>query len=185
MDQLAKSILGGRWGQVGKNEWEFSYPLSRTMATEETTQMENAIGEEDILMELDYIEKENERDGSKTQDPLASLYKHHPEAVLDYQETVIQKLPLKQVPPDSADIPDPNHKSQPFLTQYEKTRILGFRTNQLAQGALPYVSVPGHIRNVLDIAKMELEQRRLPLIIKRPMPDGTFEYWRLSDLMIL
>ena len=170
---------------MGKNEWEFSCRLSRTMATEEVPQIETTGGEEDILMELDYLEKESEKDGSKTQDPLANLYKHHPEATLDYQESVIQKLPLKQVPPDSSSDLDAHHKSQPFLTQYEKTRILGFRTNQLAQGAIPYVSVPGHIRNALDIAKMELEQRRLPFIIKRPMPDGSFEYWRLSDLMIL
>ena len=155
------------------------------MDTRGIVQPEILGGEEDILLELDYLEKENEKDGARAQDPLASLYKHHPEATLDYQETIIQKLQLKQVPPGSSDTPDPHHKSQPFLTQYEKTRILGFRTNQLAQGALPYVSVPGHIRNTLDIAKMELEQRRLPFIIKRPMPDGTFEYWRLSDLMIL
>jgi len=41
------------------------------------------------------------------------------------------------------------------------------------------------VTECLDIAKLELEQRRLPFIIKRPMPDGKFEYWRLSDLMIL
>lgn len=140
--------------------------------------------ESDILQALEMMEQEAEK-GAKQQDPLASLYKHHPECVLDYQETVIQKLPLKTIPPDSVEGPDPNHKSMPFLTQFEKTRILGFRTNQLAQGALPYISVPAHIRNVLDIAKMELEQRRLPFILKRPMPDGSFEYWRLCDLMIL
>jgi DNA-directed RNA polymerase subunit K/omega len=149
-------------------------------------QPEVPIGEEEgILHELEYLEQESEKGSSKQQDPLASLYKHHPECVLDYQETVIQKLPLKTIPPGSVEGPDPNHKSMPFLTQYEKTRILGFRTNQLAQGALPYVAVPAHIRNVLDIAKMELEQRRLPFILKRPMPDGSFEYWRLCDLMIL
>lgn len=140
---------------------------------------------EDLLPELDMFEQADEKSNTKSQDPLKTLYKHHPESMLDYQETVIQKLALQSVPPDSKEAPDLNHKSQPFLTQYEKTRILGFRTNQLAQGAIPYVAVPAHIRNVSDIAKMELEQRRLPFIIKRPMPDGTFEYWRLSDLMIL
>ena len=140
---------------------------------------------EDLLPELDLLEQNEEKGTTKNQDPLTSLYKHHPESSLDYQETVIQKLPLQSIPPDSKEALDAHHKSQPFLTQYEKTRILGFRTNQLAQGAIPYVLVPDHIRNVLDIAKMELEQRRLPFIIKRPMPDGTFEYWRLSNLMIL
>ncbi len=140
---------------------------------------------EDLLPELDTLDQNDEKETSKNTDPLSTLYKHHPESMLDYQEVVIQKLALQSVPPDSKESPDSNHKSQPFLTQYEKTRILGFRTNQLAQGAIPYVQVPDHIRNVIDIAKMELEQRRLPYIIKRPMPDGTFEYWRLCDLMIL
>jgi DNA-directed RNA polymerase subunit K/omega len=141
--------------------------------------------EEDTMLELDLLEQAEEKEASKPQDPLSTLYRHHPEAVLDYQETIIQKLPLQSIPPGSGESPDPNHKSQPFLTQYEKTSILGFRTNQLAQGAMPFVAVPKHIRNPLDIAKMELEQRRLPFILKRPMPDGSFEYWRLSDLMIL
>lgn len=123
--------------------------------------------------------------GIKQQDPLNALYKHHPEAVLDYKESVIQKLPLKSVPPFTQESPDKNHKSQPFLTQYEKTRILGFRTNQLAQGARPLIAVPEYMKSTLEIARMELEQRRLPFIVKRPMPDGTFEYWRLSDLLIL
>lgn len=152
--------------------------------TDQETQNDANIGDtEESLLELLY--QEEEKESQKTQDPLASLYKHHPESVLDYQETVIQKLPLLAIPPDSAGLLDVNHKSQPFLTQYEKTSILGFRTNALAQGALPYVTVPDHIRDVKDIARMELEQRRLPFIMKRPMPDGSFEYWRLCDLMIL
>lgn len=120
-----------------------------------------------------------------TQDPLQVLYKHHPECILDYQETIATKLPLQSVPPNLNEQPDPAHRSQPFLTLYEKTKILGFRTNQLAQGARAFITVPPHITSTLEIARLELEQRRLPFIIKRPMPDGTFEYWRLSDLMIL
>lgn len=134
-------------------------------------------------------------------DPLEVLYRFHPETILDYAETITPLIPLKQVPPDAAATTellrdtglnseiqeglDANHRSQPFLSVYEKTKILGFRANQLAQGARPYVVVPEHVTKVGDIARMELEQRRLPYIIKRPMPNGTFEYWRLSDLMIL
>lgn len=164
----------------------FAFPPDQAeqMSTEEAIRIQQ-IEEEDLLLEMEQLEQPDAKDAGKSQDPLASLYKHHPEALLDYQETVLAKLSLQSVPPNGSESPDPNHKSQPFLTQYEKTRILGFRTNQLAQGALPYVAVPAHIRNVLDIARMELEQRRLPFILKRPMPDGTFEYWRLSDLLIL
>lgn len=153
------------------------------MSAEQLTMEGPGETEEDTMLELDILEQAEEKEAAKPQDPLATLYKHHPEAILDYQETIIQKLPLQSIPPGSGESPDMNHKSQPFLTQYEKTSILGFRTNQLSQGALPFVSVPKHIRNPLDIAKMELEQRRLPFILKRPMPDGSFEYWRLCDLI--
>lgn len=136
----------------------------------------------------------------QTGDPLEVLYRNHPETILDYAETIMPLIPLQQVPPEGAasteilpesaanispsDI-DTHHRSQPFLSVYEKTKLLGFRANQLAQGARPYVVVPEHVVRTVDIARMELEQRRLPYIIKRPMPNGTFEYWRLSDLMIL
>jgi DNA-directed RNA polymerase subunit K/omega len=52
-------------------------------------------------------------------------------------------------------------------------------------GARPYIAVPAHVTDLREIARLELEARRLPIIIKRPMPDGTFEKWRLSDLLIL
>jgi len=116
-------------------------------------------------------------------DPMEILYRHHPEAILDYAEKIAPYIVLQQVPPSEGK--DPAHKTQPFLSVYERTKILGFRANQLAQGAPPYIARPEHVTNVHEIAKMELEQRRLPYIIKRPLPDGTFEYWRLSDMMVI
>lgn len=113
--------------------------------------------------------------------PLNALLKHHPECVLEYAEAVALKLPLVSSPP----VNDPNHRSAPFLTQYERTKIIGMRANQLSQGARPYVPVPEHVTDVADVARIELAQRRLPFIIRRPMPDGTMEYWRLADLMQL
>lgn len=136
---------------------------------------------EDLEIDLD-IEGGDDQ-APQPDDPYDVLYKHHPETCVDYTDAVIPKVPLQQAPPDSRT--DPNHLSPPFLTVYERTKILGTRTNQLAEGARPFVTVPEHIIHPLDIAKLELEQRRLPFIVKRPMPDGTFEFWRLSDLMIL
>jgi DNA-directed RNA polymerase subunit K/omega len=121
--------------------------------------------------------------------PLANLYKHHPECVLDYSETIAAKLPLRVVPANpfgtSAEPADPYHRTQPFLTLYEKAKIIGFRAEQIAGGARPFVAVPDYMTDPRDIARLELEQRRLPYIVKRPLPNGEFEYWRLSDLMIL
>jgi DNA-directed RNA polymerase subunit K/omega len=47
------------------------------------------------------------------------------------------------------------------------------------------VEIPKENTDVRDIARLEYEQKKLPFIIKRPLPDGTYEYWRLADLMIL
>ena len=100
-------------------------------------------------------------------------------------EAIAAKIPLTQSPPTMGKGGDPNHKSPPFLTQYERTKIIGLRANQLSQGARPYIAVPEYVTDVGEIARMELSQRRLPFIIRRPMPNGVHEYWRLADLLIL
>jgi DNA-directed RNA polymerase I, II, and III subunit RPABC2 len=133
--------------------------------------------QEEVLAALDTFQEEE-----KSADPLAKLLKHHPECNVDYAEVVAPKISLVASPPLDK---DPNHRSPPFLTQYEKTKILGLRANQLSQGARPYIAVPEHVTDVYEIARLELHQRRLPFIVRRPMPNGTHEYWRLSDLLIL
>ena len=86
---------------------------------------------------------------------------------------------------DAGTIIDPFHKSLPFLTKYEKTRILGIRTKQLNEGAKPYVDVNPTIIDGYIIAQLELEHKKLPFIIRRPMPNGSSELWRLQDLEII
>ncbi len=130
----------------------------------------------------EYAVEEEKKDLSR------QLMKFHPEIRVDTVESVAMNSLLKSVPPSFKNPDgqlDGKHRSVPFLLQYEKTRILGFRANQLSQGARPYIAVPEHVTNIREIARLELEARRLPIILKRPMPDGSFEYWRLSDLLIL
>jgi DNA-directed RNA polymerase I, II, and III subunit RPABC2 len=128
-------------------------------------------------------EDDGKRELAKENRALQFLMTHHPECRLPYREDVLKILPLESYPPSSV---DKNHKSVPYLTLFEKTKIIGFRANQLAHDARPLIDpVPPHITDVLDIARLELEQKRLPFILKRPMPDGTYEYWRLSDLLII
>lgn len=115
---------------------------------------------------------------------LRKLYEQHPECILDYVEAVIPKLEQKFAVPGGDNL-DANHRTYPFLTNFERTKIIGLRANQISRGAAPFIVVPKHISDVRDIARLELEQKRLPYIIKRPLPNGTFEYWRLIDLLIL
>jgi len=80
---------------------------------------------------------------------------------------------------------DELHKTLPMLTKYEKTRILGIRFKQLNNGSLPYIKVDEDILDNLLIAEKELKQKKIPFIIQRPIPNNTFEYWKLQDLEIL
>jgi DNA-directed RNA polymerase subunit K/omega len=138
--------------------------------------------------ELDLAEDGAILEEAQKKDLGNELLRFHPEARIDTIESVSMDIQLTTVPPSFKNADgqvDPKHRSVPFLTQYEKTKVLGFRTNQLSQGARAFIAVPGHVTDLREIAKMELEARRLPFIIKRPMPDGSFEKWRLSDLLIL
>ena len=83
-------------------------------------------------------------------------------------------------------IVDPLHRTIPILTKYEKTRILGQRAKQIDEGAKPYISVPENIIDGYIIAELELEQKKIPFIIRRPLPGNSgSEYWRVSDLELL
>jgi DNA-directed RNA polymerase I, II, and III subunit RPABC2 len=79
-------------------------------------------------------------------------------------------------------IVDPLHKTIPYLTKYEKARILGQRAKQIETGSKPLVRVPENIVDGYIIAELELREKKIPFIIKRPIPGGGCEYWNLKDL---
>eukprot|EP01083_Nonionella_stella_P106605 307856_1 len=62
----------------------------------------------------------------------------------------------------------------PYLTKYEKARILGTRALQISMGAPVMVEMVGET-DPLEIAQKELRERKIPMIIRRFLPDGTFE----------
>ena len=80
---------------------------------------------------------------------------------------------------------DPLHRTIPILTRYEKARVLGERAKQLNSGAKPFVKIDDAVIDGYLIALKELEEKKMPFIIKRPMPNGGCEYCKLSDLEIL
>jgi len=77
---------------------------------------------------------------------------------------------------------DDLHKTIPFLTKYEKTRVLGQRAKQILSGSKPYIEVNKEIIDSYIIAEMELKAKKIPFIIRRPLPNGGCEYWKLKDL---
>ena len=70
--------------------------------------------------------------------------------------------------------------TKPFLNKYEKTKIISERAQQLANGSISFLKNPKDYSNVNEIAIQELKQKKIPFIIRRPVPNG-YEYWKLED----
>ena len=161
--------------------------------------VEEEYEEGDVVEEVE--EEQTEQQRAEAAD-VVKLFKQHPEIWIPYEEQIQERTVIK--PADAAVTPgtevlssdmvtslrdisllDANHTTYPFLTNYEKTKCISFRASQINNGAKPYILVPTGVNDSYQIAKMELEARRLPFIVKRPMPDGTYEVWRLNDLLVL
>ena len=71
-----------------------------------------------------------------------------------------------------------------FMTKYERARVLGTRAMQLSMNAPPPVDVEPGMIDPLEIASKELRERKLPLIVRRFLPDGSYEDWPINDLII-
>ena len=72
-----------------------------------------------------------------------------------------------------------------FLTKYEKARIIGTRALQISKNAPVLVDLGKDDIDPILIAEKELAERRIPFVIRRYLPDGSFEDWRVNELTIL
>ncbi len=74
------------------------------------------------------------------------------------------------------------NKSLPKLSRYEEAKIIGLRAQQLALGAKPCVDPDIHTQSVVEIAEKELQERKIPFIIKRKI-GNEIEYWKMDDIV--
>ena len=110
-----------------------------------------------------------------------SLSNYHPQIIYNTQDEVSELCKIRK---DKSGF-DPNHKTTPILSKYEYTRVIGQRAKQINDGSTPLIAVSDNIIDGYLIAKLELEQKKIPFIIRRPIPGGKFEYWKLNDLEYL
>lgn len=106
----------------------------------------------------------------------------HPEAVAHNFDEV---RTLSNVVRKEGIIVDKLHRTLPILTKFEKARVLGIRAKQINDGAKPFIKTPPHIIDGYTIARMELAQKLMPFIIRRPLPNGGCEYWKIADLELI
>ena len=139
-----------------------------------------------ILVELD--------DDEDDEDPTGEVYLQkfdkeindnyivncHPESAIQNYDEILAMTKVTR--DNSGIIIDDLHKTIPYLTKYEKARILGQRAKQINSGASVFVKVPEKVIDGYLIAELELKEKRVPFIIRRPLPNGGSEYWSIKDL---
>ncbi len=76
------------------------------------------------------------------------------------------------------------NKSAPEMTKYEMALIIGKRATQIAKGAIPLIDVPARMTKVDEIAEEELRQKKTPFIIRRPLGNDKYEYWKIKDMKL-
>lgn len=80
-------------------------------------------------------------------------------------------------------IPRDQRSTTPYMTKYERARVLGTRALQISLNAPVLVDIEGET-DPLQIAMKELAQRKIPLVVRRYLPDGSFEDWGCDELIV-
>ena len=126
---------------------------------------------ENYLQKLDHDVKQN------------IISDFHPELNTHSMEEVEASCTI--IRDDKGIIVDPLHRTLPFVTRYEKARVIGERAKQINSGAKPFIEIDQSMIDGYLIALKEFEAKKIPFIIRRPLPNGNSEYWRLSDMEII
>ncbi|GLE01793.1 hypothetical protein PINS_up010631 [Pythium insidiosum] len=103
------------------------------------------------------------------------LYENADDAAAEDQKVAILDESHKQ--------PNANRITTKYMTKYERARVLGTRALQISMNAPVMVDIEGET-DPLKIAMKELRERKIPIIIRRYLPDGSFEDWSIDELII-
>merc|ERR1712156_116308 len=104
----------------------------------------------------------------------------------EYKEEIEEKHAESEnfdILPAESRLSDKKRQTSPFMTRFEKARVLGTRALQLANGAPVNVEIEGET-DPLKIAGKELIARKIPIIVRRFLPDGSYEDWGIEELII-
>ncbi|CAH0487646.1 hypothetical protein KXD40_006043 [Peronospora effusa] len=88
-----------------------------------------------------------------------------------------------QVLDESHKQPNAKRITTRYMTKYERARVLGTRALQISMNAPVMVDIEGET-DPLKIAMKELRERKIPIIIRRYLPDNSFEDWSIDELII-
>ena len=151
--------------------------LEEIIETQDDTDMsDNEDDEDDDEEHNDYVTKFTKETTSNY------IQQHHQECLqINYDEMETLTNIVRDA---NGNIIDDLHRTSPILSKYEYPRILGQRAAQIESGSKPYIDVDPNVIDGYIIAAQELREKKIPVIIRRPI-GNSFEYWKLKDLEIL
>lgn len=115
--------------------------------------------------------------------------------VMDLEEPMLGDDYNPEAPEENIDIMDPDGQQDGvaglprqrittrYMTKYEKARVLGTRALQISMNAPVMVALDGET-DPLEIAMKELREKKVPFTIRRYLPDGSYEDWKIDELIV-
>ena len=152
-------------------------PAATTAAPLSLSDSEDGDDDDDDENDDSYLQKFN------TEVNKNYIVDNHPECMINNYDEI--SAMARVIRDKNNNVIDDLHRTIPYLTKYEKARILGQRAKQINSGAKAFVKVPENIIDGYLVAELELMQKRIPFIIRRPIAGGGCEYWNLKDLEII
>uniref|UniRef100_A0A7S4B2A3 Uncharacterized protein n=1 Tax=Chrysotila carterae TaxID=13221 RepID=A0A7S4B2A3_CHRCT len=135
-------------------------------------------------------------DGGYDDGPAGDEYDDEPEELMDEEEAAGeeggeegqggQNEVVEISPPDGEygeATPASERITTPYMTKFERARILGTRALQISMNAPVMVELEGET-DPLAIAAKELRKRKIPITVRRFLPDGSYEDWNVDELII-
>ena len=166
---------------------------------EDINDIENDDDDDDVNTEFNYNDdqesdddSDNISENSESDDEMYLFDEDIEENMIESSHNLLKinnmtevKVLSKVVRDDNNNVIDDHHRTLPILTKYERAKILGIRANQINSGCKAFIETTENDIDGYLIAEKELLQKKIPFIIKRPLPSGFNEYWNVNDLELV
>jgi len=170
-------IESGTFSQYDENEVKVEGEEEEELEESDSENIEDDIVDDEDEIEEEAVEEEVEEEKIKTKKkktvkkviPINTecLYNN-----IDFEEDYDEK---------EEQISDDKRITINRMTKYEKVRIIGIRAKQIMTGA--NILIKGiENKTPTEIAELELKHNMVPFKIKRRLPNGRYEIWKLSEL---
>lgn len=156
--------------------------LENEEASEESEESEESESEAEAIDKEKYDDNEGgEAEGDGDESCIYKFTKKKQVIDLNLEEGEDQFEDEQEEAKEDIYVPNSERLTKKILFNYERVRILGERAKQLSLGAKPMLKNVDNLDPKL-IAKLELENKVIPLIILRELPNGKIEKWKVSEL---